>query len=50
MTLQQALAFGLLGLTIGGFVWGRWRYDVIALVALVAGVVLGAAWRLTRSE
>jgi len=41
MTLQQALAFGLLGLTIGGFVWGRWRYDVIALVALLAGVVVG---------
>lgn len=41
MTLQQALAFGLLGLTIVGFIWGRWRYDVIALTALVAGVAVG---------
>jgi di/tricarboxylate transporter len=41
MTLQQALAFGLLGVTIAGFIHGRWRYDVIALAALLAGVVLG---------
>src|SRR3954466_10943904 len=40
MTLQQALAFGLIGVTIGGFVWGRWRYDVIAVLALLAGVTL----------
>src|SRR3954453_12062997 len=40
MTLQQALAFGLMGVTIGGFVWGRWRYDVIAVLALLAGVTL----------
>lgn len=41
MTLQQALAFGLVGLTIAGFVWGRFRYDVIALVALLAGLAVG---------
>lgn len=41
MTLQQALAFALIGLTIACFVWGRWRYDVIALTALLAGVVIG---------
>jgi di/tricarboxylate transporter len=41
MTLQQGLAFGLVVLTIGGFVWGRWRYDVIALLALLAGIVFG---------
>ncbi|MBL8772558.1 MAG: anion permease [Phenylobacterium sp.] len=40
MTLQQALAFGLMGLTIVGFIWGRWRYDVIAVLALLAGVTL----------
>jgi di/tricarboxylate transporter len=40
MTLQQALAFGLVGATIVGFIWGRWRYDVIALAALVTGVAL----------
>jgi di/tricarboxylate transporter len=41
MTLQQALAFGLVALTVAGFVWGRWRYDLIALAALLAGVVVG---------
>ena len=40
MTLQQALAFGLVGVTIVCFIWGRWRYDVIALAALLLGVVL----------
>ena len=40
MTLEQGLAFGLIGLTIVAFIWGRWRYDVIALVALVAGVAV----------
>jgi di/tricarboxylate transporter len=41
MTLQQALAFGLIGATIAAFIWGRWRYDVIALTALLIGVVIG---------
>ncbi|MEW5685995.1 MAG: SLC13 family permease [Pseudomonadota bacterium] len=41
MTLQQALAFGLVGSTIVLFIWGRWRYDLIALVALVVGVAIG---------
>lgn len=40
MTLQQMLAFGLVVATIVGFVWGRWRYDLIALAALLAGVIL----------
>ena len=40
MTLQQGLAFGLMAATIVGFVWGRWRYDVIALLALLVGVTL----------
>lgn len=41
MTLQQGLAFGLVGLTIFGFVWGRFRYDLIALAALVVGLAVG---------
>src|SRR3954452_20506114 len=41
MTLQQGLAFGLVVGTIAAFVWGRWRYDVIALAALVLGVAIG---------
>jgi di/tricarboxylate transporter len=41
MTLQQALAFGLVGATIIAFIWGRWRYDVIAVTALLLGLALG---------
>lgn len=41
MTFQQGLAFGLIGLTIAAFIWGRFRYDLIALVALVAGLAVG---------
>ncbi|WP_334161063.1 SLC13 family permease [Phenylobacterium sp.] len=41
MTLQQGLAFGLIGLTIACFIWGRWRYDVVALTALLLGVAIG---------
>lgn len=41
MTLQQGLAFGLIALTIGAFVWGRFRFDLVAVVALVAGLALG---------
>ncbi|WP_062013205.1 SLC13 family permease [Aureimonas sp. AU4] len=41
MTLDQALAFGLVGLTVAGFAWGRLPYDLVALVGLLAGMVLG---------
>ncbi len=41
MTLQQGFAFGLIAATIAAFVWGRWRYDLIALGALAVGVVGG---------
>jgi di/tricarboxylate transporter len=41
VTHQQALAFALVLVTIGMFVWGRFRYDVISLVALLASVLLG---------
>lgn len=41
MTLHQAMAFGLVGLTIAAFIWGRFRYDLISLVALLAAVGLG---------
>ena len=41
MTLQQGLAFGLIALTIGAFVWGRFRFDLVAVVALVAGLAVG---------
>ena len=41
MTHQQALAFGLVIVTIGLFVWGRFRYDLVSLGALLASVALG---------
>lgn len=41
MTLQQGLSFGLIGATVLCFIWGRWRYDLIALGALAAGIATG---------
>ena len=41
MTTPQILAFGLLAATIALFVWDRLRYDVVAMLALCAGMVLG---------
>lgn len=41
MTTEQALAFALMGATIACFIWGKLRYDLIALAALVAGALAG---------
>ena len=41
MTLQQGLAFGLIGVTVAFFVWGRIAYDLVALAALVVGILIG---------
>jgi di/tricarboxylate transporter len=41
MTTDQALAFGLVGVTIACFIWGRFRYDLISLASLLAAVALG---------
>ena len=41
MTLDQALAFGLITATIGMFVWGRLPYDLVALSALLVGIAIG---------
>ena len=38
---QSTLIFIILGLTLGAFVWGRIRYDLVALLALFAGVLAG---------
>jgi di/tricarboxylate transporter len=35
------LVFIVLGITLAGFVWGRWRYDLVAMLALFASVLLG---------
>ena len=41
MTGDQALAFGILAATFILFVWARWRYDVVALLALLAVTLTG---------
>ena len=39
MTAPQALSFAIIGGAILAFAWGRFRYDLIALVALFVGVL-----------
>ena len=41
MTLDQGLAFALMAVTIGFFLWGRFAYDAVALGALLTGVLIG---------
>ena len=41
MTLEQSYVCTILALTLVLFIWGRWRYDVIALLALLAVVITG---------
>ena len=41
MTLNQGLAFGILGAALVLFAWGRLRYDLVALMALLAGIAAG---------
>src|SRR5688572_30856963 len=41
MTLSQGLAFGIVATMMAFFVWGRIRYDVVAMLALVAAVLSG---------
>jgi di/tricarboxylate transporter len=41
MTTEQTLAFAILGATLVLFIWARWRYDVVAVLALLAVVFTG---------
>src|SRR5579872_4291996 len=41
MTFHQALAFGLIFATLVLFIWGRLRYDVVALGSVLTGVLIG---------
>ncbi|MEZ0496033.1 SLC13 family permease [Sphingomonas sp. IW22] len=41
MTTTQMLSIGLLVGMMGLFLWGRFRYDVTAILALLAGLALG---------
>ncbi len=42
MTGEQTIVFSVLAGTLMLLVWGRWRYDLVAVAALVIAVVLGA--------
>ncbi|MBC7283432.1 SLC13 family permease [Hoeflea sp.] len=41
MTSPQFLIFAILAATVGLFLWGRFRHDVVALAALLACVIAG---------
>ena len=41
MTTDQAIIFAILGLSLVFFMWGRWRYDIVAFTALILGVIGG---------
>lgn len=41
MTTDQIVLFSLFGLVFGLLLWGKFRYDIVAFTALMAGVVLG---------
>jgi di/tricarboxylate transporter len=41
LSTDQALVFVILGTALALFAWNRWRYDLVALLALLAGVLTG---------
>src|ERR1700719_958087 len=41
VTLPQGLSFAVVGGMLVLFAWDRWRYDIVALVALLAAVACG---------
>ena len=41
MTIDQALVLILFTGLFAMFVWGRWRYDLVAITALIAAVFMG---------
>lgn len=45
MTQPQILSFSILGVTMLLFLWGRIRYDLVALLALLVSVACGTLAR-----
>ncbi|MFC7705262.1 SLC13 family permease [Plastorhodobacter daqingensis] len=41
MTREQIILFAIFGALLVMFIWGRYRYDLVAFSGLLAGVVLG---------
>ena len=48
MTTDQTLLFGLLLFVFVFLIWGRWRYDLVAFVALLAALLMGLVPVATR--
>ncbi|MGB0630792.1 MAG: SLC13 family permease [Alphaproteobacteria bacterium] len=41
MTTEQIAAFGIILASLLLFAWGRWRYDIVAMAALIVAVIVG---------
>ena len=41
MTYEQIAISGVVSAALIGFVWGRWRYDIVAFSCLIGAVFLG---------
>jgi di/tricarboxylate transporter len=41
MTISQVLSFAIIALMMAAFVWGRFRYDLVACAALIAAIAVG---------
>ncbi|HET8905287.1 MAG TPA: SLC13 family permease, partial [Saccharospirillum sp.] len=41
MTLDQGIVFAVLVATLALFIWNRWRYDLVALAALLTVTLAG---------
>lgn len=41
MTVPQLLAFAIVGLMMAAFIWGKLRYDLVAMLALLLAVSVG---------
>ena len=44
MTLEQGIVLGVIVLIFGLFAWGKWRYDVVAVIGLLALVLPMSFW------
>ncbi|WP_366654742.1 SLC13 family permease [Fodinicurvata sp. EGI_FJ10296] len=42
MTFDQWTIVAIIAAALGLFIWGRYRYDVVAMIALTASVIVGA--------
>ena len=41
VTFDQGILFGIIATAMTLFVWGRWRFDIVAILALLAAVYFG---------